>query len=150
MKQTGLVTRRVGSCLLLIVSMAMSASGQAGPKPQKKFLSAPLLIEDQGSFFVGGVPKVTDYATLPNNAETAPAATPAPHQITIGQMYVQYQVPARKAGTGWPVIMVHGSSHTAACLESTRTARRLVSLFRSQRERDSRRRSGWAWTLGIR
>ena len=119
MKQSGLATRRAGSCLLLLVASAISVSRQAGPKPQKKFLTAPILIEDQGSFVIGGVPKVTDYATLPPNVATAPAATPAPHQITIGQMYVQYQVPGRKAGTGWPVIMVHGSSHTAACLEST-------------------------------
>ena len=86
--------------------MAIGVSGQAGPKPQKKFLSAPLLIEDQGSFFIGGVPKVTDYATFlppprrlrvaPNAAPAPPPATPAPHQITIGQMYVQYQVPAQK------------------------------------------------------
>ena len=34
-------------------------------------------------------------------------------------MYVQFQIPARKYRTGWPVIMVHGSSHTGACLEST-------------------------------
>ena len=34
-------------------------------------------------------------------------------------MYVQFQIPAKKSGPGWPVIMVHGSSHTAACLEST-------------------------------
>src|SRR5437016_9340163 len=83
----------------------------------KKFLSAPLVIEDQGSFFIGGVPKVTDYATLPPAPGTpgilptaaiqpgSPAATPAPHQITIGQMYVQFQVPAKKSGTGWPAIM---------------------------------------------
>ena len=31
---------------------------------------------------------------------------------------VQFQIPARSYA-GWPVIMVHGSSHTAACLEST-------------------------------
>jgi hypothetical protein len=31
---------------------------------------------------------------------------------------VQFQIPARKYG-GWPVIMVHGSSHTAAALEAT-------------------------------
>jgi hypothetical protein len=117
--------------LALLVAMAVGVSGQSGPKPQKKFLTAPILIEDQGSFFIGGVPKVSDYTTLPPAPRTPgiapnapiqpgpPAATPAPHQITIGQMYVQYQVPARKAGTGWPVIMVHGSSHTAACLEST-------------------------------
>jgi hypothetical protein len=44
---------------------------------------------------------------------------PSPQQITIGQMYVQFQVPAKINGPGWPVIMVHGSTHTAACLEST-------------------------------
>jgi hypothetical protein len=51
-------------------------------------------------------------------APVPPNQTLAPHQITIGQMYVQFQIPAKKYG-GWPVIMVHGSSHTAACLEST-------------------------------
>jgi hypothetical protein len=34
-------------------------------------------------------------------------------------MYVQFQIPARKYGAGWPVIMVHGSTHTGACLEAT-------------------------------
>jgi hypothetical protein len=42
-----------------------------------------------------------------------------PNQITIGQMYVQFQIPARKKPRTPPVIMVHGSTHTAACLEST-------------------------------
>ena len=105
---------------ILLVAMAVTVSGQAKPK---KFLTGPLTIEDQGSFFIGGVTKVTDYATVPGppppGTTTAPGAgAPAPHQITIGQMYVQFQVPARKYG-GYPVIMVHGSSHTAACLEST-------------------------------
>jgi hypothetical protein len=107
---------------ILFVILGTSVSGQSGQKP-KRFLTAPLSIEDQGSFFIGGVPKVTDYATVapPPGLGTAAPATPVslvPHQITIGQMYVQFQIPARKYG-GWPVIMVHGSSHTAACLEST-------------------------------
>jgi hypothetical protein len=42
-----------------------------------------------------------------------------PNQITIGQMYVQFQIPANKKANMPPVIMVHGSTHTAACLEST-------------------------------
>jgi hypothetical protein len=42
-----------------------------------------------------------------------------PQQITIGQMYVQFQIPAKKYNGGWPVIMVHGSTHTGACLEAT-------------------------------
>ena len=34
-------------------------------------------------------------------------------------MYVQFQIPANKKANMPPVIMVHGSTHTAACLEST-------------------------------
>ena len=45
MKERGRITRRIGSCLLLVAATAMSVAGQTGPKPQKKFLSAPLLIE---------------------------------------------------------------------------------------------------------
>lgn len=81
---------------------------------QKKFLTKPLVIEDQGSFFIGGVQKVTNYATVPG-----PNQTSAPSQITIGQMYVQFEIPQSKKTRMPPVIMVHGSSHTAACLEST-------------------------------
>lgn len=43
----------IGSCLVLLISMVIGVagqSGQAGPKGQKRFLSAPLVIEDQGSF----------------------------------------------------------------------------------------------------
>ena len=112
--------------VILFVAMATSVWGQAGGKP-KKFLTAPLTIEDQGSFFIGGVQKVTTHASplsppAPGTTPPPPAAiaaASAPHQITIGQMYVQFQVPARKYSAGWPVIMVHGSSHTGACLEST-------------------------------
>ena len=51
----------------------------------KRFLTKPLVIEDQGSFFVGGVPKVTNYARRypPPNA---PNQAPTPNQIMIGQM----------------------------------------------------------------
>ena len=100
---------------VLFVISAITLSGQTRTK---RFLTAPLTIEDQGSFFVGGVTKITDHASVPP-LPAAPTPPPdAPHQITIGQMYVQFQIPARKYG-GWPVIMVHGSSHTAAALEST-------------------------------
>jgi hypothetical protein len=101
------------SLVMVLVMMVTSIAGQDAGR--KKFLKKPLVIEDQGSFFIGGVPKVTNYATLP-----APnAANPAPNQITIGQMYVQFQIPANKKSKSPPVIMVHGSTHTAACLEST-------------------------------
>ena len=90
-----------------------------GQTPQKKFMGGPVTIEDQGSFFIGGVTKVTEYAAVPFAPPGQPAPPPVPQQITIGQMYVQFQIPQRKAGPGWPVIMVHGSTHTGAALEST-------------------------------
>ncbi len=101
---------------ILLLAMAGSAAAQEGQKV-KKFLTKPLVIEDQGSFFIGGVPKVTNYATVPAANNPNQAATP--NQITIGQMYVQFQTPVHKMPKMPPVIMVHGSTHTAACLEST-------------------------------
>src|SRR5579863_9325802 len=101
---------------ILPLAMAASAASQEGSKV-KKFLTKPLVIEDQGSFFIGGVPKVTYHATAP--APGAPTQALVPDQITIGQMYVQFQIPQNKKRNMPPVIMVHGSSHTAACLEST-------------------------------
>src|SRR5262249_16041351 len=100
----------------LLLIMAATIAAEDGGKG-KKFLTKPLVIEDQGSFFIGGVPKVTNYATLP--AANAANAAPTPSQITIGQMYVQFQIPARQKPNTPAVIMVHGSTHTAACLEST-------------------------------
>jgi hypothetical protein len=117
MKRENRFTQRVGWCLfsvVLLANMAVSILAQDAIKT-KKFLTKPLVIEDQGSFFIGGVPKVTNFAALP----AANNPNPAPNQITIGQMYVQFQVPARKKAKAPPVIMVHGSTHTAACLEST-------------------------------
>jgi hypothetical protein len=96
---------------LLLAFMASAASQEV---KQKKILTKPLVIEDQGSFFIGGVPKLTNYATVPGPNQTA-----VPAQITIGQMYVQFEIPQNKKPKMPPVIMVHGSGHTAACLEST-------------------------------
>src|SRR6202142_4347399 len=99
-----------------ILLMAFCAAAQDPPK-MKKFLTKPLVIEDQGSFFIGGVPKVTNYATVP--PANAASQAPTPNQIVIGQMYVQFEIPQTKKHNMPPVIMVHGSSHSAACLEST-------------------------------
>ena len=104
---------RLGLSLVVFVLAGASLLAEDGNKT-KKFLTKPLVIEDQGSFFIGGVPKVTEYATVP-----APNQPNTPNQIMIGQMYVQFQIPARKAPNVPPVIMVHGSGHTGACLEST-------------------------------
>src|SRR5215472_15319232 len=106
----------VAMTLAVVAGIALGAPATTEAPKTKKSLTKPLIIEDQGSFFIGGVPKVTTYASAPtpNNPNTT-----LPNQITIGQMYVQFEIPATKKRGMPPVIMVHGSSHTAACLEST-------------------------------
>jgi hypothetical protein len=103
-------------CLVLALTVTASLAVAEDAPHLKRFLTKPLVLEDQGSFFIGGAPKVTTYASAPtpNNPNTS-----LPNQITIGQMYVQFEIPATKKRGMPPVIMVHGSSHTAACLEST-------------------------------
>lgn len=108
------MTKRMVIGLFAFQLLAMTVNAATPEVKQKKFLTKPLVIEDQGSFFIGGVQKVTNYATVPGLNQTA-----APSQITIGQMYVQFEIPQNKKLRMPPVIMVHGSSHTAACLEST-------------------------------
>jgi hypothetical protein len=108
----------IRSLTLSFVLLGMTAVVGA-QAPQKRFMAAPVTIEDQGSFFIGGVTKVSDHATVPFAPPGQPVPAPTPQQITIGQMYVQFQIPQRKNGPGWPVIMVHGSTHTGAALEST-------------------------------
>src|ERR1700730_8463459 len=108
------MTKRMTIGLFACLLLGLAGKAASTEVKQKKFLTKPLVIEDQGSFFIGGVAKVTNYATVPG-----PNQTVAPNQITIGQMYVQFEIPQSKNLKMPPVIMVHGSSHTAACLEST-------------------------------
>ena len=100
---------------VLVAAATLPCHGQA----PKRFMGGPVTIEDQGSFFVGGVTKVSEYAAVPGAPPGQPPPPRTPQQITIGQMYVQFEIPARRSGPGWPVIMVHGSTHTGAALEST-------------------------------
>ncbi len=110
------MTHRTAVALLGCLALGVSLSAQT---PQKKFMGGPVTLEDQGSFFIGGVQKISEHAAIPFAPPGQPAPAPTPQQITIGQMYVQFQIPARRSGPGWPVIMVHGSTHTGAALEST-------------------------------
>jgi hypothetical protein len=92
--------------------LAVHAQAWQNPLQQRYLKGKPLEICDQGSFFVGGVPKVTRYAASATPPEGGP-----PQQITIGQAYVQFEIPTQHRK--WPLIMIHGSTHTGAALDST-------------------------------
>ncbi len=99
---------RYGTLALFLVAAAF---GQKQPKP--------LVIEDQGSFFVGGETK-----SLP--APPPPPAGAPPGRggglgggdITINQMYVQYQIPPN-GNRHVPVVMVHGCCLSSKTWETT-------------------------------
>ena len=95
-----------------IVWVASGVSAWKNPLEDRYTSGDPLSICDQGSFFVGGVPKVTPCATSSNVFED-----PNLEQIIIGQMYVQFQIPTERRQ--WPVVMIHGSTHTGAALDAT-------------------------------
>ena len=63
---------------------AQDAPSQDSTK-MKKFLTKPLVIEDQGSFFIGGVPKVTNYASAPRAKQSHPGvgAEPDHHRTNV-------------------------------------------------------------------
>ena len=54
--------RVLASLMLLALTSPMAAQS-----PQKKFMAAPVTIEDQGSFFIGGVTKVSEFAAAPGH-----------------------------------------------------------------------------------
>src|SRR6185437_16874517 len=70
----------------------------------------PLVIADQGSFFVGGEVK--------SSAALNPGRGPAPAgDVTVNQMYVQYQIPVNASHV--PVVMVHGCCLSSKTWETT-------------------------------
>lgn len=118
----GRSARRRVTFVLVAAALAMSNPGQAGA--QTTFLSQPLALRDMGSFYIGGIPKVTDFATTPAPSDAPPDLNnqywaPKTNQIMIGQMYVQFLIPLNAVRNAIPVINVHGAWHTGAALEST-------------------------------
>ena len=112
------MTRQRSSLVaLLLVTLAAGVAAQS--QAPRRMMGGQLVLEDQGSFFIGGVAKISDHAAIPFAPPGQQAPPPTPQQITIGQMYVQFQIPAKRSAPRWPVIMVHGSTHTGAALEST-------------------------------
>jgi hypothetical protein len=76
--------------------------------------SKPLVIESQGSFFVGGETKTS---TALSASTTGPGAGEG-GDVTINQMYVQFQIPVN-GNQHRPVVMVHGCCLSSKTWETT-------------------------------
>ncbi len=96
--------------LLLAISMAaVLAAAQVKSTGKDR---GPLVVKSQGSFFVGGEDKTI---TQPGFGPNAP---PMSGEITVNQMYVQYQIPL-KGDAHIPVVMVHGCCLSSKTWETT-------------------------------
>ena len=90
--------------VVCILTLIAAASAQTKPRDESK---KPLTLASQGSFFIGG-----EYKTMPA------AGRGAPGEITINQMYVQFQIPPN-GDRHVPVVMVHGCCLSSKTWETT-------------------------------
>jgi pimeloyl-ACP methyl ester carboxylesterase len=125
--------------VLMFVVTAASVHAQRGKEQDK-----PLMIASQGSFFVGG------------ESKPLPAAAPAQGRgggpggdVTVNQMYVQYQIPPN-GNRHLPVVMVHGCCLSSKTWETTPDGRMGWDEYFVRRDRPvyladqvSRARSGF-------
>jgi len=94
--------------LSVVAIVAIAAQSTAPARDDKP---GPLTVASQGSFFVGGEVK-----PAPPSAAAGPNAPAG--DITVNQMYVQYQVPVN-AERHAPVVMVHGCCLSSKTWETT-------------------------------
>src|SRR5580658_6406207 len=105
----------------------------------------PLVIAEQGSFFVGGETKSSNPPNAPGDA--------MPSDVTVNQMYVQYQKPVG-GGQHVPVVMVHGCCLSSKTWETTPDGRMGWNEYFVRRNRSvyladqvARARSGFDATI---
>jgi hypothetical protein len=123
----------------MILAVAMTCSAADKLREESK---QPLTLASQGSFFVGGESKTVN--------PTAPGG--AVGEVTVNQMYVQYQTPVN-GGRHLPVVMVHGCCLSSKTWETTPDGRMGWSEYFVRKNRPvyladqvSRARSGFDGT----
>ena len=133
------------------VALAAAALAVAAQTNNRDEAKKPLAIASQGAFFVGGETKRS--STPPPAVPGANAAPAPPDDITVNQMYVQYQVPVN-AAQHVPVVMVHGCCLSSMTWETTPDGRMGWSEYFVRKNRPvyladqaSRARSGFDATI---
>ncbi|MEY4880163.1 MAG: hypothetical protein RJB62_1632, partial [Pseudomonadota bacterium] len=92
---------------------AAEAPAPAEEAAPRMIEGGPLMIAEQGYFYVGG--EYTDIPTAPNMqpVETDGSLEQPGSTRYFGQMYVEYQLPAGEQ-QAYPIVLVHGGSRTGA------------------------------------
>jgi pimeloyl-ACP methyl ester carboxylesterase len=95
---------------LLVATLFVATTASAQDIDDIQTPESPLLLKDKGSFFVGGEVKEAKAGDLGEDSE--------PGQITVNQMYVEYQLPQDNSGKV-PVVMIHGGGLSGKSYETT-------------------------------
>jgi pimeloyl-ACP methyl ester carboxylesterase len=140
------MTMRWTFALILVGTIAAPHAAQ---DKRRDDLKKPLVLASQGSFFVGGETKPLS-PTPPGGGDSGGRGNPlAMGDITVNQMYVQYQIPPR-GDQHVPVVMVHGCCLSSKTWETTPDGRMGWSEYFVRRDRrvyladqSSRARSGF-------
>jgi len=91
-----------------LAALTLAAAGAA--------MADSLLIKEHGSFFVGGRTVFTDALTGSTTGFLGTGVNSG--NITVDQMYVQYQIP-ETADSHFPVVMIHGCCLSSKSYETT-------------------------------
>jgi hypothetical protein len=106
--------RTISVCVAtLSFALGMAASAWAQNTPPQA--NAPLVLKDQGTFYVGGTVEFRS----PNSSSTVTGDIRSlPGNIAVHQMYVEYQIPdVRKYP--YPIVFMHGGGHTGEFFRTT-------------------------------
>ena len=111
----------LGSCiaaLRIIVCMAamgITAPSSANSTPTDDHRRGPLILEQQGTFYVGGKIEFRN----PNQSDPTPTNLRSlPGNIAIDQMYVEYQIPATLK-YAYPIVLMHGDGQNGGFFRTT-------------------------------
>jgi pimeloyl-ACP methyl ester carboxylesterase len=117
-----LPTREVFLIVLLSTQIAYAQGTDRARSSAANVRTPPLVLSEQGSFFVNEQQIETSSAAAgisPAQAKLFGVSSEMAHHRSGKGMYVQYQVPQTRNRTAYPVIMVHGSGHTGKTYETT-------------------------------
>jgi pimeloyl-ACP methyl ester carboxylesterase len=97
---------------LLVVCLAFLSACASAPLTPGTTLGGAISLADEGMFFVGGTPVVTQFPGA------SPAGPSLPGTVTVNQMYVHYRIPAQRSSST-PIVLVHGGGLTGMSYETT-------------------------------
>ncbi len=98
----------------LLACAATGAIAHDAQNGHDKHKNPPIVLEDQGTFYVGGA---IEFRT-PNSSTDINSPRSLPGNIAVHQMYVEYQIPVDKKHK-YPIVFMHGGGHTGEFFRTT-------------------------------